>query len=90
MIKPLSLSAAILALAIAGDGRAEPQSVKHGHFIQLCGDPTDYSWMRLDGTYDPNWRWTDHIWVCGDTLVPGARGPFQAWVDDSVKFDGTR
>jgi len=76
--------------------------VKRGHYIQLCGDPTSYevggegpfvevldsNGVHLAG--NPKYRFSDHLWVCGNMLVPGARGPLQAWVDDSVEFDGTR
>jgi hypothetical protein len=116
-LKPMFLAAATLALTITTSGRADPPFVKHGHYIQLCVDPTDWS-VGPDGPYvavcetadgslipvdrnaicpmgghvaaNPSYRWTEHLWVCGNALVAGARGPLQAWVDDSAQFDGSR
>lgn len=99
----LAVMSGLLAARVAN---AQSTFVKRGHYIQLCGDPTDSEvgpgkpyilvkvWtgteVREEIMVNHDYKLVDHLWVCGDNLAPGARGPLQAWVDDTVKFDGSR
>ncbi len=100
--QPVVLAVAVLALTITSDGRADPPFVKHGHYIQLCLDPTNWKvcdepgcpWHLVKDVNmpvpNPRYDRTLDLWVCGKVLTLGAHSGLQAWVDDSVEFDASR